>query len=175
MDKRSRINIWVFSDPHFAHDMLVERGIREEGYEDKIIQDIQSKVKSTDILICLGDFSFYRHLYWIKQLCAYTPCTKWLIRGNHDKKSFTWYLENGWDFVGDKMQLNLYGYRLSFTHVPINFTNDVGVGDCDFNIHGHLHSDDHRACHWRSYQNILVTEKVQSLKSLIDSHIKLFQ
>ena len=41
------------------------------------------------------------------------------------------------DFVADSFSLNIYGYNILFSHIPQE-------GNFDFNVHGHLHNNDHR-------------------------------
>ena len=64
-------------------------------------------------------------------------CRKWLVKGNHDKKSYTWYLTHGWDFVGDSIRLYIHGKYVHFSHIP-------NPNDYYLNVHGHLHNNDHR-------------------------------
>ena len=61
------------------------------------------------------------------------------MRGNHDKKSDSWYLDNGWDFVCRALYNKYYGVRVLFTHRPRPWD-----GYFDINIHGHLHDLSHR-------------------------------
>ena len=65
---------------------------------------------------------------------------KILIRGNHDKKSLTWYLEKGWDVVVDGIELVFHGHYLHLTHRP-----QRPQGHNTWNIHGHTHGNLHRS------------------------------
>lgn len=66
------------------------------------------------------------------------PCKRWLIRGNHDKKSMGWYLSHGWDLVAEQITLDIYGKRVALSHRPITAHDDF-----DINIHGHFHNSGH--------------------------------
>lgn len=132
---------WIISDPHLGHNAMLEYCGRPEGFEDLILGNLVSLIKPEDILICLGDFCMYRDGYWHDQLIN-IPCKKWLIRGNHDRKSLGWYLSHGWDFVGDSVQLNIFGKNILLTHKPINW-EVISWLNLDMNIHGHLHNTGH--------------------------------
>ena len=141
-------NIFVISDTHFFHEQLSTVWGRPKDFGDRLEKGL-SKLSEKDILIHLGDICIGRdkeaHDRYIKPL----KCRKWLVRGNHDDKSGTWYLNNGWDFVSYKFQDKFYGKKVLFSHIPV--LRDRGLidllyaaGDPDVNIHGHLHDTNHR-------------------------------
>ena len=164
-----RRNYWVIADTHFSHDKLVKTGYRKEGFEMKILANMGKVVKKDDIVIHLGDVSFYKHRYWTWLFTSF-GCKSYLVKGNHDKQTNSWYLSNGWDFVADSFTLDIYGKKILFTHVPV-----AEKGDFDINCHGHLHN-----LHWREDSrksfNCLVqiedTLAPVNLNSLIDNHAK---
>ena len=134
-----KLNYWLSPDLHLGHDMLWKENIRPKDFEWKIHSNHINMIKSEDIWICLGDFSFYRNEFWHKIFLQDIVCKKkWLILGNHDKKSMTWYLNMGWDFVGKEIKLNMFGYNILLSHKPIF------DGYFNINIHGHLHEGVHR-------------------------------
>lgn len=123
------MKIYIISDTHFNHKNIIQLAGRPENFES-IIKDNLLVVK--DILIHLGDISFgsdKEYSNWFKNTLS---CRTFLIKGNHDKKSTEWYLENGWDWVGERMDITYKGKKLCFTHEPIEYNGD-------YNIHGHLH------------------------------------
>ena len=164
-----RRNYWVISDTHFSHDKLVKSGYRKEGFEIRILANMGKVVKKDDIVIHLGDVSFYKHRYWTWLFTSF-GCKSYLVKGNHDKQTNSWYLSHGWDFVADSFTLDVYGSKILFTHVPV-----AEEGDFDVNVHGHLHN-----LHWREDSrksfNCLVqiedTLAPVNLNSLIDNHAK---
>ena len=131
---------WIISDPHFGHDALVKGGYRPEGHEKLILQNIYDLVQDTDILICLGDVAFYKKEYWHKRLMQLGPYNKILVKGNHDRETTSWYYKQGWDFVCDSFDLNIYGKEIHFSHYPI----PIGRLSENLNIHGHLHDNPDR-------------------------------
>jgi len=157
------INFWCISDTHFGHDMLVKEGLRKEGFEQGIFEDIENSVRPGDVLIHLGDVSFYDHPRWHKLftgLCRLIGCKCWLILGNHDKKTNSWYMNQGWDAIAEDMGIKLYGFHLLLSHEPTLLITDM----FDYNIHGHLH-DGRSAC--VDPQRILVTHKVVNIRKLV--------
>jgi calcineurin-like phosphoesterase family protein len=136
------MNIWLLPDPHLGHDKAIELMGRPHGFEDKIIRHLSNIVCHDDILLCLGDVSFYNHLYWHHQILMSIEAKAWLVRGNHDKKSISWYLEAGWDFAGDSLSFTMFGKKLLFTHRPV-INADITDDTFDLNIHGHCHNTLH--------------------------------
>lgn len=124
---------WILTDTHLGHGRMREYCGRPEGFEEKIFEAL-AVVQPEDVLIHLGDFCIRRDEYWHKQFmsrCA--AAKKWLLRGNHDKKTVAWYLEHGWDCVATEIVMRLHGMDLAFSHYPLP------KGEWDLNIHGHLH------------------------------------
>ncbi|MGD9697501.1 metallophosphoesterase [Acinetobacter sp.] len=132
------MNYWITTDTHFGHDIITKWAGRPENHERLILKRLKSNVTEKDILIHLGDVSFKNHVYWHELLMEIPTKRKYLLRGNHDKKSIDWYLERGWDFVADMLSLKIYGKIIVFSHMPVI---DNGY---DLNIHGHFHNSDHR-------------------------------
>ncbi|MBI5402500.1 MAG: metallophosphoesterase [Ignavibacteriae bacterium] len=126
------------TDTHFNHKQLIQYG-RPQNFEEKIKKGLISIVKEDDLLIHLGDVCIGNDIEsnnWFKENLK---CKTYLIRGNHDKKSTKFYLENGWDVVADRIDINMFGKKMCFTHFPIAWD-----GYFDINYHGHFHDTDHR-------------------------------
>ena len=132
------MNYWITTDTHFGHDKLMEYLNRPKGFEDLILRRHQNTIKQGDVLIHLGDICIGNDKHWHAQFMKCLPSVKrWLIRGNHDKKTNHWYLNHGWDFVATTIQMRVYGLDILFSHIP---QPDSGY---DINIHGHSHNNDH--------------------------------
>jgi calcineurin-like phosphoesterase family protein len=146
------MNIWVTTDTHFSHKLILEKNLRPSNFEDKIKKGLLNCVKEGDLLIHLGDVclgnDIENHNWFKKNL----HCKTYLIRGNHDRKSMGWYLGNGWDSVSERLDINLFGKRICFTHIPI-----PEDGNFDINLHGHFHNTNHRRNEPRF--NEILTEK----------------
>lgn len=128
---------WVLTDTHFGHTKMHEYCGRPEGFEYKILRNSGLLVGESDILIHLGDFCIGDDLVWHERFMRVCRGKKWLIRGNHDRKSLTWYLSHGWDFVADSVTLNVFGHTVILSHRPTSVP-------CDYvNVHGHQHNTMH--------------------------------
>lgn len=125
---------WLITDTHFNHEAIIESCKRPPNHKELLIKNCQHYIQPQDILIHLGDTIFYNHGE-LKGLLDSIKCRKALVKGNHDKRSNNWYMNNGFDFVCDLFQWN----EVVLTHRPLkNFpTNAV------YNIHGHWHLNDH--------------------------------
>lgn len=129
------MKLWVLADPHFGHTKLVVDGFRPKGYSDKILINLSRMLKPEDILICLGDVCFENSKMWHKRLSE-IKCKKWLLRGNHDSQTLTWYITHGWDFVADRFSMHMFSKKILFSHKP---KEDLLGNSFDINIHGHFH------------------------------------
>lgn len=128
---------WLTTDTHFNHGMLSKTGLRPVGYEDKILSGLYKNVLNTDVLIHLGDVAWSNGWKWIRKLTD-IGCTLWLVKGNHDKNSNTWFFDNGFNFVGNEFSIKYMGFNILFSHIP------KPVENYDINIHGHFHNTDFR-------------------------------
>ena len=149
---------WVVADTHFGHDMLVNRGYRPADFAERLLKNIDEMVGPDDVLLHLGDVNIYKNEFWHQRLRDAVPTGKlWLVRGNHDRQTDSWYIDHGWDWVGDSMTLRKFGRDINITHRPIDLST---YADNYVNIHGHLHTMDRpdRTYSWyNSERNILVS------------------
>ena len=132
------MNIWITTDTHFSHKQLIEYG-RPADFEEKIKKGLVQDVKKDDLLIHLGDVCIGNDIEnnnWFKNQLG---CKTYLVRGNHDSKSVSWYMKNGWDVVVDRLDITMFGKRMCFTHMPVAWD-----GYFDVNYHGHFHDTDRR-------------------------------
>jgi len=126
-------NVWVTSDTHFNHKSIVDYCHRPEDHEVLQAIDIE-RLNVDDILLHLGDFCLGNDIHYHKWLHS-LQCKKWLVLGNHDKKSVHWYLSHGWDWVGRWFETEYMGKMIIFSHRPMKVS-----GEDIINIHGHLHN-----------------------------------
>jgi len=129
---------YITTDTHLFHNRLIEIAGRPEGFTKLILDNNQKTVKPDDVYVHLGDIGIGDDAGVHNELMGslHPRTKKWLVKGNHDKKSDTWYLSHGWDFVSERLYLNKYGMKILFTHKPVghNWTFDL-------NIHGHFHNN----------------------------------
>lgn len=128
---------WIISDTHFGHDALVKKyQVRPANYQDLIVKSWRAMVSQEDLIIHLGDLIVGNEASWIPVLSE-LPGRKILVAGNHDKRTYSWYMKNGFDFCCSGFVLSKYGLEIYFSHVPIQ------EGKFDLNVHGHLHNGRH--------------------------------
>lgn len=164
------LNYWVITDTHFGHQEIHKYCQRPKGFEDIILKNLRHYTKNNDVLIHLGDICFYKDEEWHKMICDSCSCKRWLIRGNHDRKTISWYLSHGWDVVADEMRIKIFGKKLIFSHYPI-----TNVLDYDLNIHGHLHNTKHHVFNMTKKHHLVIMEhdyKPISLRKIIEDAIK---
>ena len=132
------MKIYVASDSHYNHTKVVEFCQRPHNHEELIYNGMKT-LNNTHCLIHLGDLALGQddnvHNLFIKPL----RCRKILVLGNHDSKSWSWYMEHGWDFVCDSIRLKYAGKIIMFSHKP-----EPWDGVWEVNVHGHLHNLGHR-------------------------------
>lgn len=135
------MNYWLISDTHFNHTKLEDWGGRSGDWQEQLWQGI-ANIPAGDTLIHLGDICIGNDEEVHEKLRRLT--TDWgvrtiLVRGNHDKKSLTWYQER-WGTVCDGLELIYMGRYLHLTHRPAR-----PQGNITWNIHGHTHGNMHRS------------------------------
>jgi len=128
-------NLWIISDTHFTHQMLVDEGIRPADYNEKIIKNWNSLVAPDDIVVHLGDVIFGQNKERLAEIMDSLTGTKLLVKGNHDLKPDQWYLTHGFDHVYDEV----YYHDVLLSHIPQPLPEGTRL-----NIHGHLHNSEHR-------------------------------
>lgn len=107
--------IYFTSDQHFGHSNIIKHCDRPfasvKEMDNQLLDAINSKVKRTDTLYVLGDFSYrgrdpayYRSLIRCGEVH--------LIVGNHDKRSRCRCFES----VSDVSQVSIHGRRLWLSH-----------------------------------------------------------
>jgi len=141
------MKIFALSDTHFGHTKMYEIFGRPVDYESRILRSL-SKNKG-DLLIHCGDFCIGKDHIHIKDFmhAAAGFDKKILVRGNHDKKSDAWYIENGFDVVCEIFWARHFGRQIIYSHMPVLEPSKMTFAphfDPDINIHGHLHGDNDR-------------------------------
>jgi calcineurin-like phosphoesterase family protein len=164
MDKLKPSRVFVITDTHFNHANMVQYCGRPRNFTELIgLSLLKADFNSNDTLIHLGDVCFGKdaetHAKYIEPL----KCKKWLLRGNHDKKSNGWYLSHGWDFVGDTFLGHYFGKAVLFSHTPQK-------GEFDYNIHGHFHNNLHRLLEGRYVVEGEEERNREDLLTLTDKH-----
>ena len=134
------MKIYLITDTHFNHHKMIEYCGRPENYEQLLYSSMKN-VPEDSILIHLGDICIGNDLEVHEKYIKPLKCKKWLIKGNHDRKSDSWYYEHGWDVVCKSMTLVRFNKNIIFTHKPTIIINEKRE---TINIHGHFHNTNHR-------------------------------
>lgn len=131
------MKIYIISDTHFNHDKIIAYCDRPEDHEDLLWKGMLT-LGQEDLLIHLGDICIGDD-QMVHASIKDLKCRKVLVAGNHDSKSWSWYMEHGWDFVCDSFKLKYAGKTICFSHKPQPWD-----GGWEINVHGHLHNLGHR-------------------------------
>ncbi len=158
------MKIYLITDTHFGHDKMVKYCGRPADFANKIIDGLEV-IKEDDVLIHLGDFCIGNELSYHEFFMNNTKGKKWLIKGNHDHKSNSWYLDHGWDFVGEHMYDFYFGKKILFSHAPKKWD-----GYYDINIHGHFHNTLHRLLEGKYVVDGEKERNKEDLAVLTDKH-----
>ena len=155
---------WVIADTQFNHvEKMMGCCGRPQNYEQKILQHICNiPIHNEDVLIHLGDICIGRDKYWNNALTSAYAGKKILVRGNHDKKSNSWYMNHGWDIICESFIDRMYGALIWFSHKPIGCPELY-----DMNIHGHFHNSSH---HIHEPELVAIKNDKQMLFCLENEH-----
>ena len=126
-----------------------------EFKRNKILDTINSIVKSDDKLLILGDLSAHTNianLLDVKNTIACINCKNlYLILGNNDQYDIQTYIDMGFKAVTDRFEWSEY----VFTHMP----EEVSVGK--INVHGHIHEEmQYINVDWQRHINVWDNEYV---------------
>jgi calcineurin-like phosphoesterase family protein len=129
---------WLITDTHFYHEATTKPEFcnRPKNFNDLILRNLRYLVAEQDTLYHLGDVIFYEYDKLKEMLDTVECARKFLIKGNHDRKSNGWWMRNGFDGVFDMVVVG----DVLLSHKPQKMFPD-GVR---INVHGHFHNTDHR-------------------------------
>ena len=125
---------WVITDIHVGHRKIIDYEYRPVDYEEQIISNFNRLVGHDDLVINLGDFSLTGSDRTKDFFNRLRPCRHVLVRGNHCSKAIGYYMNMGFSFCCDRIDMTFSNYNIAFTHKPIS---DIIDG---INVHGHEHS-----------------------------------
>lgn len=132
--------LWIITDTHFGHKKIVQLCNRPPDYEEKLLASMLT-IPETDCLIHLGDILIGHDAPIHETFIRPIPCQKILVKGNHDSKSDSWYMDHGWDFVVRSMVVKSVGHYVHLSHQPIPKWHLLANS---YNLHGHFHNNEDR-------------------------------
>lgn len=134
---------WFGSDFHFGHQRMLQDGYRPfasvQEMDERLIETWNQYVKPWDIVMVLGDFSFYKPDITSKILGRLNG-QKTLIKGNHDSSKDNVRVV-GWNRVLHYHEQRLMNRTFVLSHFPFLTWNRMHYGA--YHLHGHSHGSLH--------------------------------
>lgn len=131
---------FLITDTHFAHNKLHEFEKRKDGWEEKTFKNLKRVIDyDNDVLIHLGDFAFGNSDDIHKRFTSLCKKTI-LLKGNHDKQSYSKLYSLGWTTVAKSMEIRMFGINIVFSHRPVEILEN------QINLHGHFHMETLERC-----------------------------
>ena len=171
------MRVFLTSDTHFSHNNILlfsNRPFKNTKEMNKaLIRNWNRVVEPNDLVIHLGDVSFDEGK--LSSLIYKLNGSKVLVRGNHDRKSINYYLDNGFNFASD-----FFVWKNDvFTHIPVKHTIKEMFR---FNFHGHMHKHSEHfgikdgyvnlAVELNEYTPVLLSSLVKQYKNLIRKELQ---
>ena len=132
------MKVFIISDTHFGHEAIIRYCNRPftsvEEMDQIMIKRWNETVSNNDIVIHLGDFSFYGKDK-TREIIQKLNGKKILIMGNHDNYSEQFYRDAGFHTVSRFPIIYDNFYMLS--HAPLQLSETTPF----FNAYGHVHND----------------------------------
>jgi len=151
---------WFIADTHFHHYKIIEycnrpfKDAKEMNY--KLIQNWNKVVGSEDIVYMLGDFCL-GDKDAISNMAFQLNGRKMLVCGNHDLLKPTDYIELGFEWA-TRFPIIFANYMI-LSHEPVFLEHN----SCRINIHGHLHTGQHRQFKFDSDKNLYYNVSVEQI------------
>lgn len=158
---RVKNSLWVWSDTHFGHKNIVKFQARPETHEVIMLDNWIKRVPEDAQILHLGDVFMGKQgnpERWAR-VVSRMPGQKFLVWGNHDKAKYRLYVE----LAGFTILAPFIHQGIAFTHRPItpeyamydegtktDLLDDPAEG-WSVNVHGHVHSNEHRPEHDGTY------------------------
>ena len=136
------MNIYLISDTHFGHANIIKycnRPFKDVSEMNEVIfRNWNSVVSDDDIVYYLGDVGFFNYdKEGISNLIIGLKGKKYLIKGNHDRQSNSFYRDLGFeDVFSGRINLNRY---CVLSHYPLNYFSLINSDTRKLYIHGHIH------------------------------------
>jgi calcineurin-like phosphoesterase family protein len=128
---------FVVSDTHFDHTNIIKYCNRPYANTEEMNKDLvkrwNSVVSNNDVVWVLGDFAFGKDS--AREFCKKLNGTKYLVRGNHDHGTNSFYRECGFKEVYDRPVLVDF---CLMSHAPLQLSETTPY----FNFYGHVHNDE---------------------------------
>lgn len=132
--------IYFISDTHFNHKNIIKycnRPFKDVEEMNKVlIENWNNTVTDFNTIFHLGDVALTNEGE-MKEIISKLKGKKFLIKGNHDKKSKEFFRSVGFEIIPDN-PLKLDTEKLILFHKPLAYTE---IPEGYINIHGHIHNN----------------------------------
>lgn len=130
---------WVTSDSHFLHKNIEMFCQRPKDHQEIMVSRWNSVVGPEDTILHLGDLVLGKRVD-AEKFFANNPLNgkKYLLRGNHDKRSVAFYASLGFTVI-KPFDVEFEGWRVFFTHYPLTPPVKT-LEQKEISIHGHVHN-----------------------------------
>jgi len=127
---------WIIADTHFFHANIGRYCNRPDDWQARIIQNWNHLVQPDDSVLHLGDLALARKAD-VKVLVDQLWGQIFMLRGNHDRFSKTFYQSLGITLVPDPYEMHHPSdLKIVFSHRPI-----LPLEPDILNFHGHIHNN----------------------------------
>lgn len=168
-DSPVRPPFWIISDTHFGHDNIIKYCGRPQEHEQLMLDAWHQRIGPDDVVLHLGDLLLDRRGD-IAPKVAKLPGKKFLLKGNHDRRSSKYYQGLGFRLIRQSFALPYMGWQVVFSHRP-DYDKDFICYPKHLNVHGHIHQ---RLLDDRCYLNVSVEHtdyKPLLITELLDQRI----
>lgn len=154
-DFKPTLDTWVISDTHFYHKNIEKFTKRPDGWLTTILNYWEDLIAPHSEVLHLGDI--FMGLGSKEKASSLLPAlkgNKYMLRGNHDHESDSWYSAAGFNVVGKESRLYLYweNKKVCISHYP-----ECRDLNWDINIHGHIHDGGYApGTPYKDYRNVCV-------------------
>lgn len=132
---------WVISDTHFFHHNIIRYAGRPNNHDQLMLKRWRETVGADDLILHLGDLALGKREQ-IEELAPKLPGDRWLILGNHDRRSKRFYYHELGFRITKPFILSHRGWRILFSHQPDYPLLHVRHPKT-LNVHGHIHQKLH--------------------------------
>lgn len=132
----------LISDTHFLHRRLAEeyepsRSALPQDHNRFMVEAWRQAVAPEQVIVHLGDLALGKS-DGFAAIAPRLPGRKFLMRGNHDRRSRSWYREHGFELI-PPFWLDYRGWKVRFQHNP-DYEHKIVCYPRHILVHGHVHS-----------------------------------
>lgn len=165
---------FVVSDTHWFHKNIIKYCDRPMGHNEMMLKRWRAAVGDQHTILHLGDLFFGKpgsegYKRFSEEIAPYLTGTKYLLLGNHDKKSIDY--ESLGFTVLEPYSIQYQDFIVTFDHYP---RREIHDGLKRLHLHGHIHNNPYEggALAWPNNINVsveVIDYRPQRLGSLVNA------